>query len=84
LYGASAVDDLAGKASLDDTLGRLQVAGVPARLVDSRESDVLADGEEGTGFWVVLQDGFPDVAAAQAACELHRDIAPACSPVAPR
>jgi len=83
LYGTASVDDTVGKAVLDETLGRLQVAGVPARLVDSRESDVLADGEEGTGFWVVLQDGFPDVAAAKAECDRTGAIAP-CSPVAPR
>jgi hypothetical protein len=79
LYGTASVDDTVGKEGLDELLTRLQVAGVSAVLIDSGTSHRLEDG-----FWVLLQDDFPDLAAAQAACDLHRDVAPSCSPVAPR
>jgi hypothetical protein len=82
LYATAEVTDTVGKEGLDERLGLLQVAGVPAELIDSRQSDRLADGE--SGFWVLLQDGFADLAAARAACELHRDVAPSCSAVPPR
>ena len=50
--------------------------GMPVRLVDSLGSDVLAD--EGTGFWVLLQDGFASAQAAQAFCTQWRVVAPKC------
>jgi hypothetical protein len=37
---------------------------------------VIAD--EGAGFFVLLQDGFADVAAAQAYCTRWRAVAPNC------
>jgi hypothetical protein len=56
---------------------RLAAAGMPVRLVDSRTSDVLADG--GTGLWVLLQDGFPSAADAEAYCTQWRPLAPRCA-----
>ena len=56
--------------------------GVDARIVDSRDSAQLDDGPR--GLLVVLRDGFPDRAAAEAECARHRDVAPRCVVVGPR
>jgi hypothetical protein len=83
LYGPpTPVDDAAGSGSAERFLTRLRTAGVDARLVDSRESAQLDDGPR--GLLVVLRDGFPDRAAAEAECAAHRDVAPGCVVVAPR
>ena len=50
---------------------------MPVKLVDSLTSDVLAD--QGAGFWVLLQDGFPTVEAAQAYCTQWKLVAPKCA-----
>jgi hypothetical protein len=60
-------------------VARLRAAGIPARIVDTRTSPQLSTSRL-PGF-LVVQDGYPDLAAAQAACTAHRDIAPACSAV---
>lgn len=66
-----------GRASAEAARTRLADAGMPVRLVDSLTSDVLAD--QGAGFWVLLQDGFPTVEAAQAYCTQWKLIAPKCA-----
>jgi hypothetical protein len=66
-----------GRASAEAARTRLADAGMPVRLVDSLASDELAD--QGAGFWVLLQDGFPTVEAAQAYCTQWKLIAPKCA-----
>jgi hypothetical protein len=83
LYGPpTPVDDVAGRAAAEAFLARLQAAGVAARIVDSRNSAQLDDGPR--GLLVVLQDAFPDRAAADAECAARRAVAPRCVVVAPR
>ena len=65
-----------GKAAAEAERAKLAAAGMPVRLVDSLASDVLAD--EGAGFWVLLQDGFPTAEAAEAYCTQWRPVAPLC------
>jgi hypothetical protein len=65
-----------GKGAAEAAQAKLVAGGMPVRLVDSLGSDVLAD--EGTGFWVLLQDGFASAAAAQAYCTQWRVLAPKC------
>lgn len=67
-----------GRASAEAARTRLADGGMPVRMVDSLTSDVLAD--EGTGFWVLLQDGFASAEQAQAFCTQWKPIAPRCSP----
>lgn len=66
-----------GRAAAEAARTRLTDAGMPVRLVDSLTSDVLADG--GAGFWVLLQDGFTSIEAAQAYCTQWKPIAPKCA-----
>jgi len=66
-----------GKAAADAARAKLAAQGMPVRLVDSLGSDVLADS--GTGFWVLLQDGFGTVADADAFCTQWRAVAPKCT-----
>ncbi|MEV6596426.1 hypothetical protein AB0M36_06100 [Actinoplanes sp. NPDC051346] len=66
-----------GKGVAEAARARLAGAGMPIRLVDSLTSDVLAD--EGSGFWVLLQDGFASVDAAQSYCTQWRQVAPRCA-----
>ena len=83
LYGPpTPVDDAAGRGLADRLLAQLRAAGVDARIVDSRDSAQLDDGPR--GLLVVLRDGFPDRAAAEAECARHRDVAPRCVVVGPR
>jgi hypothetical protein len=50
---------------------------VPARVVDSRAlPDAAARSIPAR---VVIEDGFPDLASADAACKAHRDLAPTCT-----
>lgn len=65
-----------GKAAAEAERAKLAAAGMPIRLVDSLASDVLAD--QGTGFWVLLQDGFTTPEAAEAYCTQWRLVAPLC------
>ena len=71
-----------GDAAAQAADAQLRAAGVDARLVDSRDSAQLDDGPR--GLLVVLRDGFPDRAAAEAECARHRDVAPRCVVVGPR
>jgi hypothetical protein len=77
----TAIDDKAAQGVAEDLVARLQAAGIPARLIDSRDSKRVSDGRN--GLWVVLVDGFPDLTAAIAECNAHRDVAPKCYAVAP-
>jgi hypothetical protein len=80
IYGPpTPTDDEASQGAAERLLAELQAAGVNARLLDSRQSQRIADGEN--GFWVVVPDGFPSQAAAADECAQHRDIAPDCHPV---
>jgi hypothetical protein len=64
------------KPAADAAATKLVAQGMPVRVVDSLATDVIAD--EGAGFFVLLQDGFADVAAAQAYCTRWRAVAPNC------
>jgi hypothetical protein len=64
------------RAAAEAARDRLAAAGMPVKLVDSLTSEVLADGR--TGFWVLLQDGFPTAEAAQAYCTQWMSVAPKC------
>jgi hypothetical protein len=66
-----------GKAAAEAAEAKLAAAGMPARLVDSLSSDLLAD--DGAGFWVLLEDGFASPADAQAYCTQWRSVAPKCA-----
>jgi hypothetical protein len=66
-----------GRPAAEAEQAKFAAAGMPVKLVDSYASDVLAD--QGTGFWVLLQDGFATVEAAQAFCTQWRTVAPRCS-----
>jgi hypothetical protein len=66
-----------GKAAAEAQQAKLAAAGMPVKLVDSLASEVLAD--QGTGFWVLLQDGFATIEAAQAFCTQWRTVAPRCA-----
>jgi hypothetical protein len=74
VFPRSGADD--GKAAAQAAQARYTAEGMPVRLVDSLSSDVLAG--QGTGFWVLLQDGFATVDAAQAYCTQWRAVAPKC------
>lgn len=66
-----------GRAAAEAEQAKLSAGGMPVKLVDSLASDALAD--QGTGFWVLLQDGFATVEAAQAFCDQWRAVAPRCA-----
>ncbi len=76
------VDDTAGSGAAQRLAEQLRATGAGARVVDSRDSAQLDDGPK--GLLLVLRDGFPDRAAAEAECAAHRDLAPRCVAVAPR
>jgi hypothetical protein len=83
IYGPpTPVDDTVNQQVAEAFAAELVAAGVAARVVDSRDSEQLDDGLK--GLLVVLQDGFPDRAAATAECTARRAVAPACVVVAPR
>ncbi|MEV6634650.1 hypothetical protein AB0M54_28275 [Actinoplanes sp. NPDC051470] len=69
--------DDGGKGAAEAARQRLATAGMPVKLVDSLQSNDLAD--QGTGFWVLLQDGFPSPEAAQQFCAQWKPIAPKCA-----
>jgi hypothetical protein len=77
----TAIDDKTAQGVAERLVAKLQSLGVPARLVDSRESKRIADGTG--GLWVVLQDNFPDFQSALAECAKRRPVAPDCFAVAP-
>jgi hypothetical protein len=79
IWAATPVGDLGLQAAPARLVAKLRAAGIPARIVDTRTSPQLA--QTPLPAFLVVQDGFTDVAAAQAACAAHRDIAPACSAV---
>jgi hypothetical protein len=66
-----------GKAAAEAARAKLADAGMPVKLVDSLSTNELAD--QGTGFWVLLQDGFADPEAAQAFCTQWKLVAPKCA-----
>ena len=66
-----------GRGAAEAQQGKLAEAGMPVRLVDSLTTDVLAD--DGAGFWVLLQDNFGTLDAAQAFCTQWRVVAPKCA-----
>ncbi len=55
---------------------RLEADGVPVRLVDSRSSAEVDDGDG--GLWVLLHDGLTSVADGEAYCARHRAVVPNC------
>jgi hypothetical protein len=69
-----------GRAAAEAERTGLVTAGMPVRLVDSLASDQLTD--DNGGFWVLLQDGFGNVAAATDYCTRWRPVAPKCQVVA--
>ena len=80
VWAATPVGDVGNRTAPARLLAQLQAAGIAARIVDTRTSPQLANSP--VPALLVVQDGFTDLAAAQAACAAHRDIAPACSAVA--
>lgn len=77
IWAATPIGDVGNREAPARLVAELQAAGVPARIVDTRTTPQLATGP--VPALLVVQDGFPDLAAAQAACAAHRDLAPACS-----
>jgi hypothetical protein len=78
VWSTTPLADAANRAAPQRLVSRLQAAGVSARIVDTRTSPQLARAAPAL---VVVQDGFADLTAAQAACAAHRDLAPACAGV---
>ena len=76
VWAATPVADLGNQGAPARLVAKLQAAGIPARIVDTRTSPQLAQTAQPA--FLVVQDGYADVSAAQAACTAHRDIAPAC------
>ncbi|MEN3362698.1 MAG: hypothetical protein V7637_6680 [Mycobacteriales bacterium] len=76
IYATVLEDDTASQGLAAQVTHRLQVAGSPAKLIDSKASDQLPDGQN--GIWYVLLDGFPSRAAAQAECNKQVKVAPNC------
>ncbi len=76
VWSLTPVADLGNQTFPAREVAKLRAAGVPARIVDTRTSPQLA--QTAVPAFLVVQDGFADAAAAQAACTAHRDIAPAC------
>lgn len=76
VWSLTPVADIANQGFPARLLAKLQAAGVQARIVDTRTSPQLA--QTAVPSFLVVQDGFRDVTAAQAACTAHRDLAPAC------
>ena len=67
------------RARAEASLARLTAAGLPVRLVDSRQSDEIADGT--SGFWVILRDGFGSAEEANQFCTSRQGITPRCEVV---
>jgi hypothetical protein len=80
VWQTTLLGDLGSQGAPQRMLARLKAVGVPARIVDSTRSPQLSGSA--VPALLVVQDGFRDLAAAQAACAAHRDVAPACSAVA--
>jgi hypothetical protein len=76
VYGAYPVDDAASQGEAQRRTAELQAAGIQAKLLDSRGSQVLEDGLN--GLWVVYWDGFGSHDQAVAFCNQHRARAPTC------
>jgi hypothetical protein len=79
IWAATPVGDVGNQTAPARLVAKLKAAGVQARIVDTRTSPQLA--QTPLPAFLVVQDGFADLAAAQAACAAHRDVAPACSAV---
>ena len=80
IWAATPLGDVGNRTAPARLVAQLQSVGIAARIVDTRTSPQLAQSPVPS--LLVVQDGFPDVASAQAACAAHQDIAPACSAVA--
>ena len=64
------------RAAAEESQNRLNSAGMGVRLVDSRESGVVADGTD--GLYVLIRDGFSGPDAVKAYCDQYKLIAPNC------
>jgi hypothetical protein len=78
-YALVDVFPLSGRDAAGATRDRLNAAGMNVRVVDSRESGLIADGPE--GFHVLIRDGFSTLDAVQAYCDQYKVIAPNCQVV---
>jgi hypothetical protein len=76
VYGAYPVEDVASQGAAQRRTAELQAAGIQAKLLDSRGSQVLEDGLN--GLWVVYWDGFTSHEQAVAFCNQHRARVPGC------
>ena len=83
VWAVHVVGDEAAADLLPQLQARLRASGVTARIVDSTDSEQLAE-RGGLATRVLLQDGFPDEDSARQACRDHRTLAPACSVGIPR
>jgi hypothetical protein len=72
IYAVVPQDDAASQGTAERVVHQLQQAGVQARLIDSKASEQLADGN--AGLWYVLQDGFATFAAGRAECAARHNI----------
>ncbi len=81
IYAVIPQDDAASQGLAQQVVAKVQQAGSPARLVDSKASDQLADGP--AGLWYILRDGFDSYSAAQAECAARRKVSPNCYVVTP-
>jgi len=78
IYAAYPVDDLVYQDIAVRRLSELQALGVPAKLADSRTSEVLSDGF--SGLWYLYDDGLASREAAQEHCAQFRDRTPCAVP----
>lgn len=78
-YALVDVFPIGSRPAADAARDRLNSAGMGVRVVDSRESGVIADGPE--GFHVLIRDGFESPEAVQAYCRQYTVIAPNCQVV---
>jgi hypothetical protein len=81
-YALVDVFPVSSRPAAEATRDRLNAAGMNVRVVDSRQSGLIADGPDGLGFQVVVRDGFGTPEAVQAYCQQYAVIAPNCSVVA--
>jgi hypothetical protein len=78
VWGVTVVGDVATAGTLEQSQARLQAAGVGAQIVDSRDSDLIQEAG-GQALRVLIEDGFPTLAAAEAECQARRTLVPNCA-----
>jgi hypothetical protein len=78
-YALVDVFPLSSRGPAEATRDRLNTAGMNVRVVDSRESGLIADGAE--GFHVLIRDGFTSPEAVKAYCDQYTVLAPNCQVV---